>query len=77
VSNDVTQNNRVFHEVLPDIARLSQDIHDSRRASPFLRRLTSSAGSPCEYHTVAREAACDVQEAGEVPRGHAQSLQLR
>jgi hypothetical protein len=52
---------------LPDIPRLSQNIDNRRRASPLLGRLTRRASTPCKYQTIAREAACDVQEAGEVP----------
>jgi hypothetical protein len=61
---------RSFLNNLPYIARLSQDVDDSRCASSFLRRLTGRACSPCEYKTVTSEAACNVQEAGEVSSGN-------
>jgi hypothetical protein len=61
---------RFYLNNLPYVARLSQDVDDSRRASSFLRRLAGRACSPREYKTVTSEAACDVQEAGEVSSGN-------
>lgn len=74
VSNDITRHKDIELQVLlPDIARLSQNIDNRRRASSLLRRLTCSAGAPGKYQTVARETARDIQEAGEVPGRDVQS----
>jgi hypothetical protein len=73
VSNRATHHNDVDQDLSPDIARLSQDVDNCRGASSLLRRLTGSAGTPREHQTIAREAACGVQGAGEVPRRYVQS----
>jgi len=51
---------------------MSQNINDRCCASSLLRRLACGASAPRKYKTVAREASCDVQEAGEVPGGDVQ-----
>lgn len=58
--------------LLPNVSRLPQNINNRCRTSPLLRRLTRRASTPCKYQTVAREAACDIQETGEVSGGDIQ-----